>query len=603
MASYWKEAQEQYREERKALLRALDTRSLRIVAAKAQESLDETLRFMTELQQKQVEERGLVTRTWLDQNAQNIRNYQDAQASISQSRITQVGGIEKQRLTSQRELRRATQLSVEAETAIAQNIAKTTPHRGLSRQGWSDLWVDEDRTPSQMPAKWTEQGLKYEAYLADIENKERTSDPVREQYLAVRLWEEAVEKGDLAGASRVAALATGRTVENIPVLRNGQVYLRTDLRRWFTDLYGPITTADTAASRRVISRTGGVSRADMPGLDEVMTMSGLDKNVDLSQYRTRADELRELIRGYQRDIKGQEQAAMMVVSGTAGLSPWTSGPKSMVPATRVIDTLGGLLRNDRPTAKRVLDEVTRGNFDVNVPLATFTTWAEDAIQARVSGTGTAKQGRLGNNVLDYLSAELSAIAQEAKRAADVQQVENVRKRFLSLGESINSPLVQGQLVGIQTAKGRSLSDVFSGIESSIGVQGMDVAQNIRIGANGMSRLISKSQTSMPEQQSELAWLPYQYEDRLSSMSDAMASGDTQSYAQQAEQFKLDLEPLSADLAGDAGVAIRDQIGVAEQSGDYDTLNKRMEELRSVIQDWINAAAQGNAALTLEGDLG
>ena len=174
---------------------------------------------------------------------------------------------------------------------------------------------------------------------------------------------------------------------------------------------------------------------------------------------------------------------------------------------------------------------------------------------------------------------------------------------MSLGQSINSPLIQGHLAGITTAKGRSLGDVFGGIESSIGVQGMDVAQNIRIGANGMSRLISNAQTSMSEQQSELAWLPYQYEDRLSSMSTAMASGDTQSYTQQAEQFKLDLEPLSADLAGDAGVAIRDQIDVAEQSGDYDTLNKRMEELRSVIQDWINAAAQGNAALTLEGDLG
>ena len=258
------------------------------------------------------------------------------------------------------------------------------------------------------------------------------------------------------------------------------------------------------------------------------------------------------------------------------------------PATTELAILSHLKRiHDRSpsAARRALEEASSGQLQPgDVERLVFDGWRQESVAARRRGLNEQDSFRLGGNVFTFFKKELRSVERDAKSAVSAEDLIDLRDRLMSLSDSVDSPFVREQLDTLQTPRGRSLSWVLGEGLKSVTFSEPDNAAVYGQFASSLANTLDSVDESSVE--SELAWLPYQYDDEIENLSSLYQSGDTESYKQGAVSLRNDIDLMDPKLAGDAGRLIVEQADVALEQDNFDVFHQNIIELNKSIRDWI-----------------
>ena len=608
IASFWANAQEEYRFKRKAALQALDPRTRAIMHKTLQESLTEALANRASLIEQDRSDRAEIVKDYLSQLGQNARNLQNNQADIAKSRISARGSIE----TESMKIQRANQAAMRRDpqsNAIIEKVRTGSEFRPeLNLDGWTQKYLND---PAGAQNMWTDQSRKYIPVFEDLSKTTGRGDAQRREALAAQLQQAAIERGDIVGANMIAAQATGRPDFRNPVfqLRDGSLVaaggltaenavgakpvLRLNLMTEYRQNYGPVTDADIERRQRRATR-GGVGAAQSIDLDAMLLSAGLDKPVDVSVYDTRIDSLRKSLRRSQIASRRESAARSAILSGQA-FDPYISSLEEPTSELRLIDEIAKVYQQSPAAGRRILDEAFTGQLEPGaVESVVFDGWRREAVAARRRGLGEQEANRLGGNVLDFFKNELRSIALDSKRAETAEDLVNLRDRLLSLSGSVDNPFVRTQLDQVQTARGFTLAQVLGTSLREITFDEPDDAETFATFSNALADMLDDAGNQ--ETLSELSWLPYEYDDQINNLSSVYTSGDREAYKQQVVSLRNDIDLMDPKLAGDAGRTIVNQVDLALDTDNFDTLNSRLVELNDSIQNWIVESERQMAGL-------
>jgi hypothetical protein len=504
IASFWANAQEEYRFKRKAALQALDPRTRAIMHKTLQESLTEALANRASLIEQDRSDRAEIVKDYLSELGQNARNLQNNQADIAKSRISARGNIETESMKIQRANQAAMRRDPEANSIIEEVRTGSKFRPELTLDGWTQKYLND---PAGAQNMWTNQSREYVPLIERLSKTTGRGDAQRREALAAQLQEAAIERGDIVGANVIAAQATGRPDFKNPVfqLRDGSLVaaagltaenavgakpvLRLNLMTEYRQNYGPVTDADIERRQRRATR-GGVGAAQSIDLDAMLLSAGLDKPVDVSVYDTRIDSLRKSLKRSQIASRQESAARSAILSGQA-FDPYISSLEEPTSELRLIDEIAKVYQQSPAAGRRILDEAF---------------------------TGQLEPGAVESVVFETFATFSNALADRLDDAGNQETL------------------------------------------------------------------------------SELSWLPYEYDDQINNLSSVYTSGDREAYKQQVVSLRNDIDLMDPKLAGDAGRTIVNQVDLALDTDNFDTLNSRLVELNDSIQNWIVESERQMAGL-------
>jgi hypothetical protein len=161
---------------------------------------------------------------------------------------------------------------------------------------------------------------------------------------------------------------------------------------------------------------------------------------------------------------------------------------------------------------------------------------------------------------------------------------------------VGNSFVKAQLDQIRTPGGGSLSDVLGKGLRRITFKEADDAKTFATFSNRLADKLEEAQEQ--KDKAELSWLPYEYDEQISNLSDLYQSGDKEGYKQKAVTFRNDIDLMDPKLSGDAGRLIVNQVDLALDTENFDTLHTRMIELNDSIQNWIIESDKQMAGIDL-----
>lgn len=599
VASFWANAQEEYKFKRKAALNALDPKVRAIMHKNLQDSLTETLEMRTNLIQSDREQRAGLLKEHLEQLGQNTRNMQTSQAAIAKQRISTRGSIETSAMDIQKKNRAAFRRDPQS-NAIIERVASDPKYITDARS--ADYWGPAFQQNEQAALnQWTSQARKYDKAFEDLSKTTGRGDSQRREALMAQMQQTVIDRGDVVGANMIAAQATGRRDLLAPVFQladgtfvgtdgltaqnavGARPVLQLNLLDEYKANYGPVFESDIERRQERATR-GGVGRAADVDLKGMMVTLGLDKPVNVEVYDSRIKSLRVALERSQGASRRESAARSAIISGQA-FDPYISRLETPTSELRLIDEISKVYQQSPAAGRRILDEASTGQLDPGeVESIVFDGWRQEAVAARRRGLNEQEANRLGGNVLTFFKKELRAVARDSERAKTAEDMIDLRDRLLNLSDSVDNSFVKSKLDSVQTERGVSLSDVLGSGLRGITFDDPDEADTFAKFSNALADKLEEAENQADS--SELSWLPYEYDEQISNLSGLYQSGDKEQYKQQAVDLRNDIDLMDPKLAGDAGRTIVNQVDLALDTENFDTLHTRMVQLNDSIQNWI-----------------
>jgi hypothetical protein len=613
IASFWANAQEEYKFKRTAALKALDPKARALVHKGLQDSLTDTLQMRTDLVESDHEKRFELMKEHLKQLGLNTRSLQTSQASVSRQKISSRTSIETGVLKIKRENQAAFRMDAGSNSVIAgleEGLDK--PGSQKTQAHWGQAFLKSEKNAGN---EWMAQGEPYEGAVSKLSKSTSRGEKQGQRRLAlmVQLQQVAIDRNDVIGANVIAAEAMGNPGLKAPLFdlgggvyggadrltkdnaANARPVLTLNLMDEYRTSYGPVYDSDIERMQARATR-GGVGPAASVDLGAMMVTLGLDKPINTEIYDNRILSLRRALNKSQGASRLESEARSAIITGQA-YDPYIGALETPTSELRLIDEIAKVYQQSPAAGRRLLDEASTGQL---VPgeseRIVLDGWRQEAVAARRRGLNEQEANRLGGNVLTFFKKELRAVALASKSAKTAEDMVDLRERLLSLSDSVGNSFVKAQLDQIRTPGGGSLSDVLGKGLRRITFKEADDAKTFATFSNRLADKLEEAQEQ--KDKAELSWLPYEYDEQISNLSDLYQSGDKEGYKQKAVTFRNDIDLMDPKLSGDAGRLIVNQVDLALDTENFDTLHTRMIELNDSIQNWIIESDKQMAGIDL-----
>tara|TARA_R110002020_G_scaffold63451_6_gene169459 strand:+ start:392 stop:2290 length:1899 start_codon:yes stop_codon:yes gene_type:complete len=598
VASFWANAQEEYKFKRKQALEALDPKVRALVHKNLQDSLNETLTLKQELVDNERTRRKDILKDYLSEVGRNARNLQDSQKSVAIERMKQRGSLRKEAMSIQKENQQAFRDDPEANRIIKDSVDQYRNEQNrIDAAQWLPLFIDDNRSAA---SQWFASGDRYNDSLEELSKTSGRTDQRRREALFAQMQEEAFNAGDFAGANKIAAHAMGVDRLAMPtfMVGNQQRYLdqlrpseydaaqpvvSLDLMENYKAKYGPVTDSDIQRYQREVTQ-GGVGAVQMESLDELLSVAGLGQPLDLTAYDQRIQDLRTAIQRSQVQSRQESAARSAVISGTA-FSPYIGRLETPTQELNLIQQLGEIYQNSPAAGNRVIKEITQGRLEPGeTDSLVFEGWRQEAANARLRGLGEKEEASLGGNVFNYFKSQLRAVSRDAAAAKSATDIVDLRERLMYLSDNLDNEFVFRQLNQLETSAGTNLGSILKTGLRNISFEQSEDVQAVSKFADALADTIDTVEKGST--QSEIAWLPYQYSDEIQELSSLYQQGDRGAYKQRAVDLRNRVDILDPDLAGNAGRTIVNQVDKALEEDNFDMFHSKVTELNNSLNDWI-----------------